>query len=505
MLLLDPRVREDDKFGVNKIMNKIWKFFASLKLTIILFIILTISSIIGTLLLQKPLETISPYIRYKASLPYSVIKSFDFLGFFDLYHSKWFLILLLLLCVNLVVCSIERFKITLKRLAPGNKILDDNLKKELKNVVEIETKKNTQQILKTIHNHFHKKRILFIVLTIILGVPILYGCINLGAHVFWWIFTIVIALAYIAFNFYHILRKPQIFEDNNIYYEQGKLGRFGVYVTHLSIILILIGGMIGATFGIEGSLFIKEGEAKGSISARGKGLLPLPFQVECVDFDVSFYDKTERPKEYTSLLKIIKDGEIKKQKKIEVNDPLKFMGYYFYQSSYEKSGIERISLKLINKIKKESQEIKLSDFHKEINFTNQKLSLKIIDYKENFEGFGPSLKLSVKKGKKEESFWVFKKYPNFDCDNRTDNFCFQFIDLKQAYFTGLQVSKDPGVPIVWAGCIILILGLIITFFYPHRKIWAQVLDGKVIIAGASSKDRIGFKENFNTLVGKIKS
>jgi len=46
-------------------------------------------------------------------------------------------------------------------------------------------------------------------------------------------------------------------------------------------------------------------------------------------------NKDDSPKAYRSYLSVLKDGKVVMKKKVEVNDPLRFGGYYFYQSNYD--------------------------------------------------------------------------------------------------------------------------------------------------------------------------
>ena len=82
----------------------LFELFRSLKLTISLFILLAILSIIGTLIKQN--ASSSEYIqRYGIGL-YEVL---NFFNLFDMYHSWWFSAILLLLVINLIACSYQRF------------------------------------------------------------------------------------------------------------------------------------------------------------------------------------------------------------------------------------------------------------------------------------------------------------------------------------------------------------------------------------------------------------
>ena len=49
---------------------------------------------------------------------------------------------------------------------------------------------------------------------------------------------------------------------------------------------------------------------------------------------------------------------------------------------------------------------------------------------------------------KRTSFLVLQNFPGFDAQ-RVADYGFVLTDFKQRYFTGLQVTKDPGVWVVW--------------------------------------------------------
>ena len=83
--------------------SKIWDFFSSVKLTIVLLLSLAATSIIGTLIPQNE----APAAYFKAFGEY-LFRLFNILDLFDMYHSWWFQLLLILLVINIIVCSIDR-------------------------------------------------------------------------------------------------------------------------------------------------------------------------------------------------------------------------------------------------------------------------------------------------------------------------------------------------------------------------------------------------------------
>jgi cytochrome c biogenesis protein len=87
-------------------------------------------------------------------------------------------------------------------------------------------------------------------------------------------------------------------------------------------------------------------------------------------------------------------------------------------------------------------------------------------------------------------------------------FLFGFEGLATQQYTGLQVARDPGVWVVWAGCSLLIIGLIVSFFFSHQRVWVRIPKGtgaEVLLAGSANKNRIGFEKKFQQLTGKIRA
>ena len=96
-----------------------WDFFCSLKLSISLLILLAVTSIIGTVIPQLP--NVPP--EYLQSLSSGKLFLYKNLGFFNMYHSWWFMLLLYLLTVNLVACSIKRLPRVWKIISEPNLII----------------------------------------------------------------------------------------------------------------------------------------------------------------------------------------------------------------------------------------------------------------------------------------------------------------------------------------------------------------------------------------------
>ena len=90
-------------------LNRLWRFFTSVRLTVFVLLTLAATSIIGTVIPQN--ESPSEYMQAFGPLLYRL---FEVLDIFDMYHSWWFQLLLVLLTLNIIVCSIDRLAATWK-------------------------------------------------------------------------------------------------------------------------------------------------------------------------------------------------------------------------------------------------------------------------------------------------------------------------------------------------------------------------------------------------------
>jgi cytochrome c biogenesis protein len=77
-----------------------------------------------------------------------------------------------------------------------------------------------------------------------------------------------------------------------------------------------------------------------------------------------------------------------------------------------------------------------------------------------------------------------------------------------AAYTGLQVSHEPGQWLVWTGCLLMALGLVMAFYLVHQRFWAMAVDTKngpaLWVGAAADKNREHYQESFNRLVDEIR-
>lgn len=460
-----PKDKTSDK--EKGVFSILYDFFRSLKLTIFLLILLAILSIIGTLIAQNAAP--EEYIRrYGASL-YDVL---DFFSLFDMYHSWWFTGILLLLVINLIACSLQRFPGVWNQIfrGAGSQGLEDSMLKTLPYVEKVRLSNPAKVTMEELAGNSLKR----------------------------------------TFN-----QQERIETDSTITFfaEKGRFSRLGVYIAHLSLLIILVGGIIGSLFGFKGFVNILEGETADRFFVRGKNTnLPkaLPFSVRCDDFNITFYDLKDRReerhvKEYTSLLTIIENGKEVLKKTVEVNHPLHYKGLAFYQSSY--GALQRITLGIQKKNKKEKTLLEAEE-GETIEVREMNALLRILAYAPQVHTLGEGVQVALlRPNQQPRVFWVVKGVAQVE-PQMGEEFAISFEGKTTREYTGLQVTRDPGVWVVWIGCGLMIFGFIVSFFFSHQKVWVRVSKGggaEIALAGSANKNRVGFEKTFQQLATELRS
>jgi cytochrome c biogenesis protein len=442
--------------------QQLWDFFCSLRLTLSLLIGLALTSIIGTIIQQGPQR------EYLATLSETKIRLYSALGFFDMYHSWWFILLLYMLTLNLICCSIKRLPRVWKIVFEPVFVMDERFEKTLSNVQELKLKGSKTELRDKV-------------------------------------------AAFLKAEF----AAPVITEqdgDYHLFSQKNRLCRLGVYVVHFSIIIIFIGALLGSFFGYKAYVNIPEGGSITQVQARNVGARPidLGFAVRCEKFSVSFYD-TGAPKEFRSVLTVLENGQpVKGYQNIPiiVNDPLTYKGITFYQSSYgqsEEGALYHISVR----DRKGGAPVRLDARQGERIALPGGAFLSVMEATQNvrpfmstFDGPGAQVEFTPAGGKPQPFVILSEKYQSFNAEHGGD-LIITFDGMDQKFFTGLQVAKDPGVLVVWFGCFMMVVGICMAFFMSHKRVWARISKDGVTVGGSASKNPAGFELSFDELVQKL--
>jgi len=434
--------------------NSLWSFFSSVKLTITILVLIVLLFIAGTFI--PPHDVVQTFAN---QLSPTVAKVFLFFRLSDLYHSSLFYILMTLLSLNLIICSINRLPALWKQYKtpcfPEPAGLFDNLPQSRIITADKEISK-----IKPIVESFLKNN---------------YGHIS------------------------EIEERRGYF----FYTQRGRFSLFGVYIVHLSILIMIAGAIIGSIFGLEADINIKEGETVNVANlTKGNGIQQLDFSVRCDKFTVDFY-KDGSPKTYRSDLSFIKNGQVQRQGALLVNHPLTFDRFRFYQSTYGIAPeIKAIVTYTIAGKKGGSIGLAAGDT---FDLPEGKARGFVMRVEENIMQMGPAVKLRIISPKKDIQFWVFQQLdqiiamnPNILTKAPMFNpglfppFVFSIDRVEQSYYTGLHLVRDPGVSLVALGGLLMVAGMIIVFFMSYQQFWVRIeQEGAKIsisIAGRSNRN-----------------
>lgn len=488
--------------------------FSSVKLTVVLLIGLAATSIIGTFIPQN--ETPEAYLEYYGQAKASLYQS---LQLTDMYHSWWFVGLLALLITNLLVCSIRRLPTSLKAMAPPNYKIDEGFFARQHQHASFSTKLPPAEVVAKaapiIRANFSAKAAPLWLLALIAGlVGVFSGLIISNEQ------TVVLASIGVCEAVVvgvELLRRsraplpqtlPAEAEGASVLYaEKGKVSRLGVYVVHASIILIMTGAIIGLFWGLRGGIRIGEGDTLDYFWLRNpKQKVKLPFAVRVDDFSVSFYE-TGQPKEFKSIVSVIEKGKVVLTTPVLVNSPLSWGGYRFYQSDYGPIGLTSLTLSVEPRSGGAPTVLPMPGFNQPVPLPGGG-TVAVVDYQDDLVDLGPAFRLHQERpGNSAADFWVFQRLPAFDRDRGAD-LVFHVHDVGMRYYSGLEVSRDPGVWVVWGGCTLMVLGFLVAFFMSHRRLWLRAgpKGGKTLVqvGGRTNKNRPGFENEFAALCERLK-
>ncbi|NLD37416.1 MAG: cytochrome c biogenesis protein ResB [Desulfatiglans sp.] len=453
--------------------NPIWNFLCSVKLTIFILVLLAATSIIGTIIPQEGADSL--FIKELGPVVGKIVISLEL---YNMYQSFWFRLIIFILSINLIACTLNKFPGTLKIY--GRLPSPDREK---------------------IFSHVSPDRI------------IKSSIMKNDA------FSIVKGL--IVKQFSRTVEK-QTEKAAYFYGDKGRYSLFGVYIVHLSVLLILAGSITGSLFGFKGYINILEGESIDYVSLAGQNRhnqIDLGFTVSCDKFTVDFYNNGQ-PKEYKSDIRFSIDGNTVKQGHLLVNHPLTFMGITFYQSSYGSVPGDEAFITVHQKGYEELIKLKIEK-GKPSPLPNNGGEITLKEIRDNFMRMGPAIKVHIKSLAGEDAdIWLFKNYedirqrfsmefeqfPMFD-PSIIEPYTFSLDGVESAYYTGLQVNKDPGVPLIYAGFFAIVLGLIMTFFTSHRRVWIRIDEESNIttisIAGYANKNPVGMGRELDRITRQL--
>ncbi len=427
-------------------------FLASVQLAIFTLSTLAVSSVIGTIIAQG--QSNAYYVK---KFGFKLATFIQLLDIPHMYTSWWFLGLLGLLTINLIVCSIERFPLTWKNIHQDNMTLSQKRLEKMKISCQWKTKKP-----------WEPDRIVTI------------------TEKSGWKGTV-----------------KTIDDTTSLFFaEKGKWSRLGVYCVHLSILVIFLGALTGYLAGFKASIMLAEGKNTTTVySVDGQKPIDLGFSLHCNNFLIDYYD-TGIPKEYRSNISIIEKGNVVLNQDIMVNSPLTYRGITFYQSSYQ--GYQDFLITITDNNTGEKKTFQ-TPFRKQVFWQNKGIRFGIVNVQgKGTQVFREKLWFKISDSQALQGWIENNTATTFSSGQQSFT-----VRVKQLYATGLRATRDPGVWLVYLGCLMMLIGLYLAVFMSHRRIWLHSTKSgdhtTVILAGTSNKNRQMMKKEITRLENLLQS
>src|SRR3954464_5435284 len=210
-----PPPTEEESHAIIEI---VWRFFCSLRLTLANLLLLFLGMIAGTFVNPQN-DSLANIERAFAGRPWT-LRAYRWFELYDLFHSWWFTALLLSLALNLIACSIERLPRIYYLVRYAETRFDRVVGLRLK-----VTGASSAVSADAVSDELRRRR-------------------------------------------FRVRRA-----GDDIFAEKGRYSRFGVWLVHISLLLILGGGIFGRLTAFEGTVNVPQagGQADAFVERRPDG------------------------------------------------------------------------------------------------------------------------------------------------------------------------------------------------------------------------------------------
>jgi len=288
--------------------------------------------------------------------------------------------------------------------------------------------------------------------------------------------------------------------DDRLYARKGLIGRIGPIVVHASMLLVLIGSIWGSLTGFIAQEMVPSGDTftVRNITEAGAwsaSQVPKDWSVRVNRFWIDYTPKGNIDQFYSDLSVLDKDGKEVDRQTIHVNKPLKYKGVSFYQANWD---IHAIKFTLNN-----SPILQLPVSKLESQNGGRQVWGTWIPTKPDLSA-GVTLITPDLQG----TFLIYDEKGDLLTTVRTNGSAEVngvTFTLKEAIgSTGLQIKADPGIPIVYAGFGLLMLGVVMSYI-SHSQVWALQVGDRLYVGGKTNRAQVSFESELIDVTSTINS
>lgn len=504
-----PAVRDIRK----PLLNRAVDFLSSVRFGVSLLIVLVVLSMIGMLVIQ---QNVQGFDSYYASLTPAEKLVFGSLGLFDIYHSWYFNFVLLILSLNIILASIDRFPsawaylVQPKLTATKDWLL--NREQHSTFIVNATDKRDLiEKIRARVASDGYKT-------SITEGAVTEYATDENGKK-----------------NFdQQIVRSQTV-----VFGEKGKYNRLGAYIVHVALLTLFLGHFVALQTGFDADVRMIPGDKSDSIEMvefnldkKEKFAVQIPFSIECTDIQQKLIDQNgsidiNNTMDWRTQIRIDDPEYGVTTADVSLNKPYSYRGYRFFQASAITMGSARtIDLQLTSQTDGSQQGISLPRLGETTLADGTKVEYEefLPDFSFNAEGKpdtrsgeynNPVALLGVTPpgGERVRVFaFAGNVGENMPVGAPKAGYKWKLADYEKSPFAHvLSIKYDPfnGAFIAWYfGGIGLMGALVFVFAFAHRRVWALVENigpnaYEVTLGGDANRNQAAFEEHFAKLSDRV--
>lgn len=495
------------------LLNRVVDFLSSVRFGVSLLILLVVLSMIGMLIIQ---QNVVGFDSYYASLTPAEKTVFGSLGLFDIYHSWYFNFVLLILSLNIILASIDRFPsawayiVKPKLTATRDWLL--NQEQHTTFVVNATDKDELiAQIKATVGSDGYKTSATESSVTE-------YAIDENGKK-----------------NF----DSKIVREQTVVFGEKGKYNRLGAYIIHVTLLTLFLGHFVALQTGFDADVRMIPGDKSDQIEMvefnldkKEKFAVQIPFSIECTDIQQKLIDQNgsidiTNTMDWRTQIRIDDPEYGVTTADVSLNKPFSYRGYRFFQASAITMGSARnIDLQLTSQTDGSQTNVSIPRLGSTVLADGTKVEYEefLPDFTFNAEGKpdtrsgqynNPVALLGVTPpGSERVRVFAFAGNvgDNIPVGAPKAGYKWKLADFEKSPFAHvLSIKYDPfnGAFIAWYfGGIGLMAALVFVFAFAHRRIWALIENigpnvYQVTLAGNANRNQAAFEEHFAKLSARV--
>lgn len=295
-------------------------------------------------------------------------------------------------------------------------------------------------------------------------------------------------------------------DSTHIYADKNRFSGFGTFPFHIGLILLLVGGIVASSLGFRENEFVVSEGARQNVG-HGTGLSIELTRVEDV------YSQDGTAIDYASHVNIYENGNVVESGIVRVNDPLTYGPATVYQGSFGWSAVFTVRDMNGNIVFSGPSELGLYTARDNpdapagfIDIPAEGMRFSVIGPDSNPPNAPELDTLNLTAGQmwigmpgQTEGTVATQGQPV-----RVGDYTVTFD--REAKYSILQVGYNPGIPIFIIAAFFMVGGLMVTFYFPHRRIRGILKStesgSELHLAPLAKRDYAG-KRDFYSVLNKL--